>query len=86
MPLHAHAFTLKVCNFFLTYFIVRNKQYINSPNYEANRDTMSEKKRSKQEFETFIKTLFDRDSPKVKYQNPDAWRIPPQVKKKKDDD
>jgi hypothetical protein len=47
---------------------------------------MSEKKRSKQEFETFIKTLFDRDSPKVKYQNPDAWRIPPQVKKKKDDD
>ena len=54
-----------------------------SPNSEVNRDTMSEKKRSKEEFETFLKSLFDKDSPKVKYQNPDGWRIPPQVKKKK---
>jgi len=46
---------------------------------------MSEKKRSKEEFEIFLKSLFDKDSPKVKYQNPDAWRIPPQVKKKKND-
>jgi hypothetical protein len=44
---------------------------------------MLEKRRSKQEFEEFLKTLFERDSPKVKYQNPDVWRIPPQVKKKK---
>jgi hypothetical protein len=47
---------------------------------------MSEKRRSKEEFETFLKSLFDRDSPKVKYQNPDVWRIPPQVKKKKNSD
>ena len=55
-----------------------------SPNSEVNRNKMSEKRRSKEEFETFLKTLFDKDSPKVKYQNPDGWRIPPQVKKKQD--
>jgi hypothetical protein len=49
-----------------------------------SRGTMSEKRRSKEEFETYIKSLFNRDSPKVKYQNPDCWRIAPQVKKKKD--
>jgi hypothetical protein len=54
-----------------------------SPDSEVNRDTMSEKRRSKEEFETFLKTLFDKDNPKVKYQNPDVWRIPPPVKKKK---
>jgi hypothetical protein len=56
---------------------------MNSPNSEVNRDTMSEKRRPKEEFETFMKSLFERDSPKVKYQNPDCWRITPQVKKNK---
>ncbi len=54
-----------------------------SQNSEVNRDTMSEKRRSKEEFETFLKSLFEKDSPKVKYQNPDAWRIPSQFKKKR---
>ena len=55
------------------------------PNSEVNGDAMSEKRRSKEEFEAFLKSLFDKDSPKVKYQNPDGWRIPPQAKKKKND-
>ena len=43
-----------------------------------------EKKRSTEDFQTFIHTLFDVDSPKVKYQNPDVWRVYP-FKKKTDD-
>ena len=44
-----------------------------------------EKKRSKEDFQTFIHALFDVDGPKVKYQNPDVWRVYP-FKKKTDDD
>jgi hypothetical protein len=56
---------------------------ISAPDSELSRGTMPEKKRSKEEFETFLKALFDRDSPKVKYQNPDVWRIPPQQRWKR---
>ena len=35
---------------------------------------MSEKKRSKKEFEAYLKEMLDQDYPKVKYQTPDAWR------------
>ena len=41
-----------------------------------------EKRRSKEDFQTFIHALFDVNGPKVKYHNPDAWLFPP--KKKKD--
>jgi hypothetical protein len=49
-----------------------------APNSEFDRDIMSEKRRSKEEFEAFLKSLFEKDSPKVKYQNPERWRIQPQ--------
>jgi hypothetical protein len=35
---------------------------------------MSEKKRSRKEFEEYLKTVLDQDYPKVKYNSPDAWR------------
>jgi hypothetical protein len=36
---------------------------------------MSEKKRSRKEFETYLKAMLEQDYPKVKYSNPDAWRL-----------
>ena len=36
---------------------------------------MPEKKRSREEFEAFLKVMLEQKYPKVKYQNPDAWRI-----------
>jgi len=36
---------------------------------------MSEKKRSREEFEAYLKVMLDQDYPKVKYQSPDAWRL-----------
>jgi hypothetical protein len=36
---------------------------------------MPEKRRSREEFEVYIKAMLNQDyHPKVKYQNPDAWR------------
>jgi hypothetical protein len=43
----------------------------------------AQKRESNEEFQAFLKQLFDRDGPKVKYQNPDAWRAYP-VKKNAD--
>lgn len=37
-------------------------------------DAISVKKRSNEEFEAFLKDMLDFDYPKIKYQNPDAWR------------
>jgi hypothetical protein len=36
---------------------------------------MPEKKRSREEFEAYLKTLLEQNYPKVKYQSPDAWRV-----------
>jgi hypothetical protein len=36
---------------------------------------MPDKKRSREEFEAFLKAMLDQDYPKVKYSNPDAWRL-----------
>ena len=36
---------------------------------------MPEKKRSREEFEEYLKAMLEQDYPKVKYQSPDAWRI-----------
>jgi hypothetical protein len=36
---------------------------------------MPKKRSSKEEFEAFLKVLFDNDSLQVKYQHPDAWRL-----------
>jgi hypothetical protein len=36
---------------------------------------MPEKKRSREEFETYLKALLDQDYPKAKYQSPDSWRL-----------
>ena len=43
-----------------------------------------QKRRSKEDFQIYLHSLFDNDGPKVKYQNPDAWRVYP-FKKKTDD-
>ena len=40
-------------------------------------DAMSVKKRSKGEFEAYLKDALDFDYPIMKYQNPDAWRQTP---------
>ena len=34
---------------------------------------MPKKKRSREEFEAYLKATLDQDYPKVKYTNPDAW-------------
>jgi hypothetical protein len=39
--------------------------------------TMPKKKRSQEEFETFLKAMFAKDTLQVKYQNPDSWRVNP---------
>jgi len=43
-------------------------------------DAISIKKRSKEEFEAFLRDMLDFDYPKIKYQNPDAWRQEPTKK------
>ena len=44
---------------------------------KVNGGNISQKRRSKETFQTFLHALFDKDGPKVKYQNPDAWRVYP---------
>jgi len=41
--------------------------------YELFSVDMPEKKRSREEFEAYLKAMLDQDYPKVKYQSPDAW-------------
>jgi hypothetical protein len=36
---------------------------------------MLKKKRSREEFEAYLKAMLEQDYPKVKYSNPDAWRV-----------
>ena len=40
------------------------------------------KRRSPEEFKEYIHELFDDDSNKVKYQNPDLWNVYPSKKKR----
>ena len=35
----------------------------------------SQDRRSNEEFEAYLKSLFDNDPLKVKYKNPDAWNV-----------
>ncbi|MEJ2241637.1 MAG: hypothetical protein P8Y18_05805 [Candidatus Bathyarchaeota archaeon] len=35
---------------------------------------MSEKRRSKKDFEAYLKAVLNQKYPTVKYSNPDAWR------------
>ena len=35
---------------------------------------MGEKKRSREEFEAYLRAVLNQDYPKVKYTNPDSWR------------
>ena len=44
---------------------------------------MSKKRRSKEDFDAFLKALFGNDNLQVKYQNPDAWRVHNLKKRKK---
>ena len=59
--------------FFWKCINVRNKWYIFFY-FKYTCIKLPEKKRSKKEFETYLKAMLDQDYPKVKYQNPDAWR------------
>ena len=40
-----------------------------------------QKSNSKQDFQTYLHSLFDNDGPPVKYQNPDAWYSYPRNRK-----
>ena len=51
-----------------------NKQYTTSKN-QVNEVIMSKKRRSKEDFEAFLKSLFEHNTLPFKYQNPDAWRV-----------
>jgi len=51
-------------------------------NKTLKRAFTSKKRRSKEDFELFLKSLFANDTLKVKYQNPDAWIIYDHKKKK----
>jgi hypothetical protein len=44
---------------------------------------MPEKKRSREEFEAYLRAVLNQDYPKVKYQSPYAWRL--RASKKKSD-
>ena len=44
---------------------------------------MPEKKRSREEFEAYLRAILNQDFPKVKYVNPDAWRKRAFYKRKK---
>ena len=35
---------------------------------------MPKKKRSREEFEAYLRAMLNQDYPKVKYNSPDAWR------------
>jgi len=41
-----------------------------------------EKRRSKKEFQTYLHELFNNKGLKIKYQNPDAWRVYPFKKRR----
>jgi len=59
---------------FLNYIWVRSKEYIFSRDSKKLGVPMSAQRLSKKEFQTFLHVLFENDSLKMKYQNPDAWR------------
>jgi len=56
----------------------------NMTSTKVNGVIMLKKRRSKEDFELFLKSLFDNDTLPFKYQNPDAWRIY-KLKKKNND-
>ena len=57
-----------------------NKQHM--PSNKVNGVIVSNKRRSKEDFELFLKSLFDNDTLPFKYQNPDAWIVYKNKKKK----
>jgi len=59
---------------FLNYIWVRSKEYIFSRDSKKLGVPMSAQRLSNKEFQVFLRALFENDSLKVKYQNPDAWR------------
>ena len=59
---------------FLSYIWVRSKGYIFSRDLKKLVVPMSAQRLSNKEFQVFLHALFENDSLKVKYQNPDAWR------------
>jgi hypothetical protein len=70
----AQIFTGIEINLFLQYFGLGNKDQIKFLGIIIWL-VMPEKKRSKEEFETYLKAMLNQDYPKVKYNDPDAWRI-----------
>ncbi len=56
-----------------------NKHYMTSS--KADGVVMPQERRSKEDFKVYLKSLFNHDTLQVKYQNPDAWRIPEKKKK-----
>ena len=60
--------------FFVEYFRCGNKRQIVFFLCIYHRLKMTKKKRSKEEFEAYLKAILSQDYPKVKYSRPDAWR------------
>ena len=54
----------------------------NKPN-KVNKANVPMKRRTKEEFEAYLKSLFADDNLQFKYQTPDAWVFPEPEKKKK---
>ena len=55
------------------------REFVNLKNEQHNISTIEEEapfsnvRRSKKEFEKYLKSLFEKDLLRVKYRNPDAW-------------
>ena len=55
------------------FWIRENEQHVASTIKEDA--LVSQERRSRKDFEAYLKSLFDNASLKVKYQNPDAWNV-----------
>ena len=55
------------------FYTPTNKQHM--PPNKINGTVMSNIRRSKEDFELFLKSLFGNDTLPFKYQNPDAWTV-----------
>ena len=62
-----------------TFYVFNNPQQKTSP----KKADVPKERRSKDEFDAYLKSLFADDPLKVKYQTPDAWISPEPEKKKK---
>jgi len=56
------------------YEIFRFSEYQYNSSFELVLVAMPEKKRSREEFEAYLRAMLKQDYPKIKFNSPDAWR------------